>query len=51
MELAINQARVEGDTLSATALRLVAYCERHGLTDRLIDVCQRERPHAAWPVM
>lgn len=51
MELTINPARVGGDTLQETAVNLVAYCERHGLSARLIELCQAGRPFAAWPVM
>lgn len=51
MELGINAGRVEADTVQETAVRLVAYCDRHGLSARLIEICQRGRPFVAWPVM
>lgn len=51
MELGINPSRIEADTLQATIGRLVAYCERHGLSAQLIELCQAGRPHVAWPVM
>lgn len=51
MELGINIGRVEVDTVQETTVRLVNYCERHGLSARLIELCQRGRPFVDWPVM
>lgn len=51
MELNIDPGRVQASSHQATATKLVTYCERHGLSQRLIELCQRDRPHVDWPVM
>ncbi|MBK8901094.1 MAG: SUMF1/EgtB/PvdO family nonheme iron enzyme [Anaerolineaceae bacterium] len=47
-ELAINYENVRGETLEAKALALVEHCARHGLTERLLDLCRTQRPFLPW---
>jgi hypothetical protein len=50
-DLGIQPDTVPGEGLTAKALELVAYCERRGLLDVLIQSCQRQRPLAPWPTL
>ena len=50
-DLGIQPDTVAGNGSTSAAMELVAYCERRGLLDTLIQLCQGQRPHAPWPVL
>lgn len=47
-DLSIKYDELPGDTLSSKARELIAYCERHGRTQELVELCQKLRPRASW---
>lgn len=50
-DLDIDHDEIHGQTRAERARELAAYCERRGLVDALIHLCQESRPHAPWPVL
>lgn len=50
-DLGVQPDAIPGDGSYNKSLELVAYCERRGLLDTLIQLCQGQRPHAPWPVL
>lgn len=49
--LNINHEAIQGATADEWSRELVRYCERRGISDLLIAVCQEQRPTAPWPVL
>lgn len=41
----------EGQGLAARILELVLYCNRNGLMEHLVALCQQRRSHANWPTL
>jgi hypothetical protein len=47
-QLSIDYESLGGETKEAKARELVSYCNRHGRISDLLDICRRQRPHAAY---
>lgn len=50
-DLGVNIDAIAGESIDEKALQVVRYCDRRGLLDTLINLCQAQRPHAPWPVL
>jgi len=50
-DMGVQPDAIPGNGSYDRSLELVAYCERRGLLDTLIQLCQGQRPHAPWPVL
>jgi len=46
--LGIDYDNLRGEGKAAKARELVQYCERHGLTEKLVQACARSRPQVSW---
>lgn len=47
-DLGVDYESLPGEGKASKARELVAYCERHGLTSRLIALCAQLRPNLSW---
>jgi outer membrane protein assembly factor BamB len=47
-DLGIPYDSLQGEGRSDKARELVAYCERHGMYDKLIEMCRQLRPNVEW---
>jgi hypothetical protein len=47
-DLKINYENIAGETLNDKARELVAYCNRRGLLQSLVEQCTLSRPNAEW---
>lgn len=41
----------DGEGKASRVRELVAYCERNGLAEHLLALCQQRRPHVNWPAL
>lgn len=48
-DLGIDKDDLPNATKPELAKEIILYCERHGMLERLLDICRRQRPHAEWP--
>ncbi|MCA9917615.1 MAG: non-canonical purine NTP pyrophosphatase [Anaerolineales bacterium] len=48
-DLGIDKDDLPNATKPELAQEIILYCERHGKLDKLLDICQEQRPHAEWP--
>lgn len=49
MSIGIQNEDIAGETITARALELVQYAQRHGMLSELIAACRKARPKTAWP--
>lgn len=47
-ELDVNYESLDHTRLDEFTRDLVRYCERHGLLEKLVQICQVKRPHVHW---
>ena len=48
-DLGIDKDDLPNATKPELAQEIILYCERHGMLERLLDICREQRPHAEWP--
>ncbi len=47
--LGIDKDDLPSATKPELAKEVILYCERHGMLERLLELCREQRPHAEWP--
>lgn len=48
-DLGIDPEEIPEGIKSEMAQEIILYCERHGRTEKLLNLCREQRPNAEWP--